>query len=105
MDVTPIMIEKLLNKLVSPKWDGIVDYDIKIETHDDTGEEYVMVDIIFNIEKYYNHFSLKSINNNFNDPRMYNTSDMDYEITKDVQSALKYLGVKKSYVEVYTIED
>jgi hypothetical protein len=36
--------------------------------------------------------------------QIYNTSDMDYEISRDVKSALKYLGINNSIVEIYVIE-
>jgi hypothetical protein len=82
--------------LVFTKWDGIVDYDIKIETHDDTGKEYVMVDITFDIEQYWKNYDKGEYD--------YHT-EMDDDISQDVTDALKYLGIYKSITEIYVIEE
>ena len=51
MEVSEKMIKKVLEHLVSPKWNGIVEYNIEPSTHDDTGVVYYMIDVIFDINK------------------------------------------------------
>ncbi len=103
MNPSPEIVKNLLETLVSPSWDGIVDYGLKYEKHDDTGQTFLMVDVIFDIDDYWNkNFSIRKIKSSMEG---YDTSDMDYEISRDVKSALKYLGINHSIVEVYVIED
>ena len=45
-------IQTVLGKLVSPKYNIDIRYDINFEKHDDTGEEYVMVDAYIDREDY-----------------------------------------------------
>ena len=79
-------IETLLGKLVSPKYNLDIRYDINFEKHDDTGEEYVMVDAYIEREDYLRE--VKKGN--------FHSEVLEYEI----RDALKYLGVTKSYTEV-----
>ena len=79
-------IQTVLGKLVSPKYNLDIRYDINFEKHDDTGEEYVMVDAYIDREDYIRE--VKKGN--------FHSEVLEYEI----RDALKYLGVTKSYVEV-----
>ena len=102
MNPSPEIIKNLLETLVSPSWDGIVDYGLEYEKHDDTGQTFLMVDVIFDINDYWTkNFSIRKTKSSMEG---YNTSDMDYEISRDVKSALKYLGINHSIVDVYVIE-
>lgn len=97
-------VRKLLEKLVSPNWKGIVDY--KLEYDDgSTGNTFLMVDVIFDMRDYW----VKNFNVRKSKAKelgqIYDTRDMDYQLSKDVKSALKYLGVNNSIVEVYVIEE
>jgi hypothetical protein len=53
MEVSTEMIEKVLEHLVSSKWNGIVEYKIESSKHDDTGVLYYMIDVIFDIDWYW----------------------------------------------------
>lgn len=79
-------IETLLGKLVSPKYNLDIRYDISFEKHDDTGEEYAMVDAYIDREDYIRE--VKKGN--------FHSEVLEYEI----RDALKYLGITKSYSEV-----
>lgn len=95
MTYTPEVIKTLLNKLVSPKWNGILDYDVSFETHDDTRKSYAMVDITFDLEKYWENYDKGNYDYNM---------EMNDEIRQDVINALKYLGIYNSITEIYVIE-
>jgi hypothetical protein len=97
METSTEMIKKVLEHLVSPKWNGIVEYKIEPSTHDDTGVPYYMIDVIFDIEKYWKKY---------NSGELYNYSDqMDAEIESDVKNAVRYLGINKTFVTIYVRED
>jgi hypothetical protein len=105
MNPSPEIIKNLLETLVSPSWDGIVDYGLEYEKHDDTGQTFLIVDVIFNIDDYWNkNFSIRKTKAGMEGREIYDTSDMDYEVSRDVKSALKYLGINNSIVEIYVIE-
>jgi hypothetical protein len=97
METSTEMIKKVLEHLVSPKWNGIVEYKIEPSTHDDTGVVYYMIDVIFDIEKYWKKY---------NSGELYDYSDqMDAEIESDVKNAVRYLGINKTFVTIYVRED
>jgi hypothetical protein len=93
---TSEMIKKLLDKLITPKWKGIIEYDVTFETHYNTGVKYPIIDVIFDKDKYY---------------EMYNDREYDYpgemneEIQKDIQGVLRYLGIFGSVVIVNVYSD
>lgn len=89
---SPEIIKDLLKTLVSPKFDGILEYGIEYSTHDDTGDTWLMVDVIFDMKKYNEQWQLKD---NFD----------DYVIT-EVRNTIKYLSFnpRRVIVEVYVIE-
>ena len=86
------MIKKVLEHLVSPKWNGIVEYEIEPSTHDDTGVLHYMIDVIFDINKYW---------------KIYHSGEYDYsremneEIAVDVRNAVRYLGINKVIIEIF----
>jgi hypothetical protein len=86
------IIKDLLETLVSPKFDGILEYGIEYSTHDDTGDTWLMVDVIFDMKKYNEQWQLKD---NFD----------DYVIT-EVRNTIKYLSFnpRRVIVEIYVIE-
>jgi hypothetical protein len=96
MEVSPQMIERVLEHLVSPKWDGIMEYDTTIDMHDDTYDVYYIIDVMFDIETYW---------------KTYHSGDYDYpgemndEIEDDVRNAMKYLGINKVIVEIYVTNE
>jgi hypothetical protein len=92
MEVSTEMIKRVLEHLVSPKWNGIVEYKIEPSTHDDTGVVYYMIDVIFDIVGYWAKYHADE----------YDYSDqMDAEIEADVRNAVKYLGVNTTFVTIY----
>ena len=95
MEVSPQIIERVLEHLVSPKWDGIVEYEISSK-HDDTGVVHYMIDVIFDIVGYWAKYHAGD----------YDYSDqMDTEIEADVKNAMKYLGINKTFVTIYVRDE
>jgi hypothetical protein len=94
MKASTEMIRKVLKHLVSPKWSGIVEYDISVDKHDDTGVVYSMIDVVFDIVEYW----LPIYSGVYK-----NSSDMDEDISADVRKSLKYLGISINnvIVEIY----
>ena len=96
MEVSTEMIEKVLEHLVSSKWNGIVEYKIESSKHDDTGVLYYMIDVIFDIVGYWAKYHADE----------YDYSDqMDAEIEADVRNAVKYLGVNTTFVTIYVRDE
>jgi hypothetical protein len=89
------IIKDLLETLVSPQFDGIEDYIISYDKHDDTGETWVMVDVIFNKEDY-NRQSIEK--------RYFSFFDFDYDVIDAVKKCLRYLNLNKVAVINYVIE-
>jgi hypothetical protein len=94
METSTEMIRKVLKHLVSPKWSGIVEYDVSVDKHDDTGVVYSMIDVVFDIVEYW----LPIYSGVYK-----NSSDMDEDISADVRKSLKYLGISINnvIVEIY----
>lgn len=97
MSVSEDIIQKALKQLVSPKWSGIIKYDIDFSVHDDTGVMYVMIDVIFDSKEFW-----KILHNS---KKYFYISELDNDIELDVRNAMKYLGIDKIIVEVYTLEN
>jgi hypothetical protein len=96
METSTEMIKRVLEHLVSPKWNGIVEYEIEPSTHDDTGVLYHMIDVIFDINKYWKKYHAGE----------YDYSDqMDAEIEADVRNAVKYLGINTTFVTIYVRDE
>ena len=96
MEASTEMIKRVLEHLVSPKWDGIVEYIIEPSTHDDTGVVHHMIDVIFDIKKYYKTYHAGQ----------YDFShEMDADISIDVKNAVKYLGIYNSIVDIFVRDE
>jgi len=87
--------KNVLKKLISPKFDGKVLYDISIETNDDTGTEYFMVDVIIDDQEYWKYYD----NGPYDSP-----SDLDDELGGEIKKSLKYAGVNKAFIDVFIME-
>jgi len=96
MEVSTEMIKRVLEHLVSPKWNGIVEYDISVDKHDDTGVVYSMIDVVFDIVEYWAPIYSGVYKN---------SSDMDEDISADVRKSLKYLGINTVIVEIYVRDE
>ena len=90
------VIRKVLDKLVTPKYPKIIDYDVQMEM-DENSSLITTVDVFFDSDGYWN---------------TYNNGDYDYtgefeaDIEDTVLNALKYLGLnKRVYTAVYIIGD
>lgn len=92
MEASTEMIKRVLEHLVSPKWNGIVEYSIETSTHDDTGVEYYMIDVIFDINKYWIKYHAGEYDY---------SGEMDEEIAVDVRNAVRYLGINKVIIEIF----
>lgn len=90
---SPSAVISVLDRLVSPKYEFAVDYDVSFEKHDDTGEVYCMVDVTLDYNTYLRMF----------DERGYDSVSMfEYDLDTDIKNALKYLGIYKSIITFYT---
>lgn len=83
MNVTPEIAKSLLIKLVSPNFDGILDYRIKLE------EMYTDVDIVFDEKKY------DKLKKQYNDDIVFYN-----EIRRFVKNVLKLIGLKGIYTNI-----
>jgi len=92
METSTEMIKRALEHLVSPKWNGIVEYKIEPYTHDDTGVLYYMIDVIFDIDTYWKTLYSREYGH---------SSEMDEDISDNVRTAVKYLGINNVIVEIY----
>jgi len=96
MEASTEMIKRVLEHLVSRKWNGIVEYIIEPSTHDDTGVVYYMIDVIFDIAGYWAKYHAGD----------YDYADqMDAEIEADVRNAVKYLGINTTFVTIYVRDE
>ena len=87
-------IRKVLDKLVTPKYPKIINYDVEMEM-DENNSLITVVDVYFEPDGYWN---------------TYNNGDYDYvgefeaEIEDSIVSALKYLGLdRRVYATIYII--
>jgi len=88
-------VNNVLTSLFSSKFDGKVLYDISIETNDDTGTEYFMVDVIIDDIEYRKYYD----NGSYDSP-----SDLEHELGGEIKKFLKYVGVNKSFIQVFIME-
>lgn len=92
----PEIVVKFLEKFVSPKWDGVLEYEVLFSSHDDTGEIYLMIDVIFDIKEYWKGYQSKEYNS---------VGEMDSAIESDIRRMLRYLNIDKTYIEIYVIDN
>lgn len=95
-------VNAVLTRLVSPKLNNMVSYQVTTDTHYDTGKLYVIVDVIVDSKNYWELYDGGYYNNGegYDSP-----SDFDDDIARDVKQALKYLGIQKSVVDVLLSKD
>jgi len=99
MEITKEAIEDLLNNLVKPMFDGIVEIEVdSLSLFDDPNlkELYPTISIVFDKKKYMKELS--------GDMTSYNY-ELEDKVTKEVQSTLKYFNIHNSIVDFYTITD
>jgi hypothetical protein len=99
MEVTKEAIEDLLNNLVNPMFDGIVEIEVdSLSLFDDPNltQLYPTISIIYDKEKYMEELSGDMTSHNY---------ELEDKVTKEVQSALKYFNIHNSIVDFYTITD
>jgi len=99
MEVTKESIEDLLNSLVKPMFDGIVEIEVdSLSLFDDPNltQLYPTISIIYDKEKYMEELSGDMTSHNY---------ELEDKVTKEVQSALKYFNIHNSIVDFYTITD
>ena len=99
MEVTKESIEDLLNNLVKPMFDGIVEIEVdSLSLFDDPNltQLYPTISIIYDKEKYMEELSGDMTSHNY---------ELEDKVTKEVQSALKYFNIHNSIVDFYTITD
>jgi hypothetical protein len=90
---TEIILE-VLNTFVSTKFEGIEYYDVLFEKHDDTGEDWIVIDVVFDIKAY------NVLSRNY--PSFYG---LDCKISNHVVDTIKrYLSFPNVIAEIYVIE-
>lgn len=90
---SPSAVKSVLDRLVSPKYEFGPEYDISFEKHDDTGEVWCIVDVTFDHNLFIRMY----------EERGYDSVSMfEYDLHTDIQNALKYLGIYKSIITMYT---
>jgi len=99
MEVTKEAIEDLLNNLVKPMFDGIVEIEVdSLSLFDDPNltQLYPTISIIYDKEKYIEELSGDMTSHNY---------ELEDKVTKEVQLSLKYFNIHNSIVDFYTITD
>ena len=99
MEVTKESIEDLLNSLVKPMFDGIVEIEVdSLSLFDDPNltQLYPTISIIYDKDKYMEELSGDMTSHNY---------ELEDKVTKEVQSTLKYFNIHNSIVDFYTITD
>ena len=89
-------VRKVLDKLVTPKYPKIIDYEVQMDM-DENSSLITIVEVFFEPEGYWNTYN----NEDYNYP-----GEFDADIEDTVLNALKYLGLnKRVHTAVYIIED
>ena len=99
MEITKEAIEDLLNNLVNPMFDGIVEIEVdSLSLFDDPNlkELYPTISIVYDKDKYMEELSGDMTSHNY---------ELEDKVTKEVQSTLKYFNIHNSIVDFYTITD
>jgi len=99
MEVTKEAIEDLLNNLVKPMFDGIVEIEVdSLSLFDDPNltQLYPTISIVYDKDKYMEELSGDMTSHNY---------ELEDKVTKEVQSTLKYFNIHNSIVDFYTITD
>jgi hypothetical protein len=99
MEITKEAIEDLLNNLVKPMFDGIVEIEVdSLSLFDDPNltQLYPTISIIYDKDKYMEELSGDMTSHNY---------ELEDKVTKEVQSTLKYFNIHNSIVDFYTITD
>ena len=99
MEVTKEAIEDLLNNLVKPMFDGIVEIEVdSLSLFDDPNltQLYPTISIIYDKEKYIEELSGDMTSHNY---------ELEDKVTKEVQLTLKYFNIHHSIVDAYVMSD
>jgi hypothetical protein len=99
MEVTKESIEDLLNSLVKPMFDGIVEIEVdSLSLFDDPNltQLYPTISIIYDKEKYMEGFLKGWASHNY---------ELEDKVTKEVQLTLKYFNIHHSIVDAYVMSD
>jgi hypothetical protein len=99
MEITKEAIEDLLNNLVKPMFDGIVEIEVdSLSLFDDPNltQLYPTISIVYDKDKYMEELSGDMTSHNY---------ELEDKVTKEVQSTLKYFNIHNSIVDFYTITD
>jgi hypothetical protein len=99
MEITKSSIEDLLDNLVKPMFDGIVEIEVdSLSLFDDPNLTalYPTISVIYDKEKYNKELELHWDGYNY---------ELEDKITKEVKSTLKYFNIHNSIVDFYVISD
>jgi hypothetical protein len=99
LEITKEAIEDLLNNLVKPMFDGIVEIEVdSLSLFDDPNltQLYPTISIVYDKDKYMEELSGDMTSHNY---------ELEDKVTKEVQSTLKYFNIHNSIVDFYTITD
>lgn len=98
MEITKEAIEDLLNNLVKPMFDGIVEIEVdSLSLFDDPNltQLYPTISIVYDKDKYMEELSGDMTSHNY---------ELEDKVTKEVQSTLKYFNIHNSIVDFYVID-
>lgn len=98
MEITKSSIEDLLDNLVKPMFDGIVEIEVdSLSLFDDPNLTalYPTISVIYDQKKY---------NEELQDYDEYDYYDLENKVTREVKSTLKYFNIHNSIVDFYVIE-
>lgn len=89
-------INKVLEKLVTPKYPEIIEYEVQMET-DENNSLITLVEVFFEPDGYWK---------TYNRGNYVGISEFEADIEDSILSALKYLGLnKRIFTSIYVIGD
>lgn len=90
MRINSELIINLLEKLVSPQYEGIINYNVELDIYPSQGTLWVGVEVIFDKKKYLKQEELND--------------ELEADVILSVKSTLRYLSVYNTIVDVYLSE-
>lgn len=90
MKINSELIINLLEKLVSPQYEGIINYNVELDIYPSQETLWVGVEVIFDKKKFLKQEELND--------------ELEVDVILSVKSTLRYLNIYKSIIDVYLSE-